>query len=127
MRLLLDTNILLLFFEERLDELDPARHNALSTADLNVSVLSLWEIAIKFRLGKLSLRPPLAILPDLLTELGLALLDIKAPHVLAEVEPLPPTRDPFDRLLLGQCVVENLRLVTLDRALSAHPLAWQPA
>ena len=129
MRLLLDTNILLLFFEERLDELDPARHNALSnsTADLNASVLSLWEIAIKFRLGKLSLRPPLAMLPDLLTKLGLALLDIKAPHVLAEVERLPPTRDPFDRLLLNQCLVENLRLVTLDRALAVHPLAWRPA
>ena len=129
MRLLLDTNILLSFFDERVDELDPARRGALrnTAADLYASVLSLWEIAIKFRLGKLSLRPPLASLPDLLTQLGLTLLDIKAPHVLAEVEPLPRTRDPFDRLLLSQCFVENLRLVTLDRALAAHPLAWRPA
>jgi PIN domain nuclease of toxin-antitoxin system len=129
MRLLLDTNILLLFFEERLDRLDRARGDALNdaAADLHASVLSLWEIAIKYRLGKLPLRPPLRELPGLLERMGLALLDIKAPHVLAEVEPLPPTRDPFDRLLLSQCLVENLRLVTLDRALAAHPLAWRPA
>ena len=45
--------------------------------------------------------------------------------LLADAEPEPQTRDPFDRLLLGQCQVENLRLVTLDRALAAHPLAWR--
>lgn len=46
MRLLLDTNILLLFFEERLRELDHDRREQLrdAAADLNASVLSLWEI-----------------------------------------------------------------------------------
>ena len=33
------------------------------------------------------------------------------------------TRDPFDRMLLAQCQVEGLRLLTIDRALVAHPLA----
>jgi len=129
MRLLLDSHIFVALTEDRLNTLGERMREVLAspTANISVSVVSLWEIAIKFRLGKLPLRAPLLQLPDLLVDMGLALLDIKAPHVLAEVEPLPPTRDPFDRLLLSQCLVENLRLVTLDRALSAHPLAWQPA
>lgn len=35
------------------------------------------------------------------------------------------THDPFDRLLLAQCRVEGMRLVTRNRALAAHPLAWR--
>ena len=94
---------------------------------LHVSVVSLWEIAIKSRLGKLNLKAPLVRLPELIETMGLLLLPIEAPHVLAAVDPEPTTRDPFDRLLLAQCAVENLRLLTSDRRLAAHPLAWQPA
>src|SRR5687767_8562571 len=128
MRLLVDTHILLAVIEGRLDTLNRPMREALSasTATLTASVVSLWEIAIKVRLGKLSLHGPLRQLPDAVTRFGLTLLDIQAPHVLVEAEPLPRTRDPFDRLLLSQCLVENLRLVTLDRALAAHPLAWRP-
>jgi PIN domain nuclease of toxin-antitoxin system len=92
-----------------------------------VSVASLWEIAIKFRLGKLALDVPLGGLPTLIEAARLALLRIEASHVLAAVDPQPPTRDPFDRLLLAQCAVEQLYLVTTDRQLLAHPLAWRPA
>jgi PIN domain nuclease of toxin-antitoxin system len=55
------------------------------------------------------------------------LLVIEASYVLSAVDPEPTTRDPFDRLLLAQCAVENLHLVTIDRHLTAHPLAWRPA
>ncbi len=44
-------------------------------------------------------------------------------HALATVEPEPMTRDPLDRMLLAQCQVEGLRLLTLDRALVSYPLA----
>ena len=126
MRLLLDTSVLIALVEGRLD----ARvRDALVSPDaaLHVSVASLWEIAIKFRLGKLALEAPLAQLPELVENLGLVLLAIEASHVLVAVDPEPATRDPFDRLLLAQCAVENLHLVTIDRHLTAHPLAWRPA
>jgi PIN domain nuclease of toxin-antitoxin system len=58
--------------------------------------------------------------------MGMTILNIAAPHVLALVTPEPRPRDPFDRLLLAQCAVENLRLVTVDRALVDHPLAFRP-
>jgi PIN domain nuclease of toxin-antitoxin system len=50
-------------------------------------------------------------------------LPIVTAHVIAHVAPEPPTRDPFDRLLLAQCKTEARRLVTIDRALVDHPLA----
>jgi PIN domain nuclease of toxin-antitoxin system len=90
---------------------------------LHVSVASLWEIAIKHRLGKLRVLPSLDEWPDLIASMGIDILPVSALHVLANVEPEPPTRDPFDRLLLAQCKVEGLRLVTIDRALVGHPYA----
>ena len=97
------------------------------TAQENVlfaSAASLWEIAIKARLGKID--PGLALndLPEYLEEIGLNLLVINHRHAVWPLDPEPVTRDPFDRLLLAQCAVEDLRFVTVDRALRSHPLAW---
>jgi PIN domain nuclease of toxin-antitoxin system len=83
----------------------------------------LWEIAIKSRLGKLKLTPRLSSLPELLDGLGIRIVAINEHHALASIEPEPATRDPFDRMLLAQCQVEGLRLVTVDRALASHPMA----
>lgn len=90
--------------------------------EFHASVASLWEIAIKQRLGKLRLTPGLNTLPELLDGMGIEMIPLNERHVLASVEPEARTRDPFDRLLLAQCKIEDLRLVTIDRALIAHPL-----
>jgi PIN domain nuclease of toxin-antitoxin system len=74
-------------------------------------------------LGKLRISGNLELLPDIVTSAGLELIPINQHHVLAAVQPEPPTRDPFDRLLLAQCRVEELRLATVDRALASHELA----
>jgi PIN domain nuclease of toxin-antitoxin system len=63
------------------------------------------------------------MLPDLIDAMNIELLPISARHVLVAVEPEPLTRDPFDRLLLAQCQIEDLRLITLDRAIVSHRLA----
>lgn len=128
MRLLIDTNIVVALVEERTSELPASMRTALldDSARLTASVASLWEIAIKSRLGKLPLRVPLQHLPNTLTGAGVALLTIEASHALTAAEPEPATRDPFDRLLLSQCLVEGMMLLTLDRVLSLHPLAWRP-
>ncbi|RCW84528.1 type II toxin-antitoxin system VapC family toxin [Phyllobacterium bourgognense] len=125
MRVLLDTHILLAIIEQQLDRFTPGIRSLLvdPTGEFYVSVASLWEIAIKRRLGKLQLTPPLKALPSLLTSIGIELIAINEHHTLLAVEPEPLTRDPFDRLLLAQCQVEDLRLVTTDRALVAHPMA----
>ena len=125
MRLLLDTHVLLAIVEPGTASL-PDSVAALISDERNehhLSAASLWEIAIKCRLGKLRLTPSLAALPELVLGLGLTIGAINERHAVASVEPEPATRDPFDRMLLAQCQVEGLKLVTIDRALVSHPLA----
>jgi len=125
MKLLLDTHILLALIGEGAASVPMAIGALLRDGgnEHHLSAASLWEIAIKFRLGKLKLAVELGALPGLLDRLGIKIVPIDDRHALASVEPEPMTRDPFDRMLLAQCQVEGLRLVTIDRALVAHPLA----
>jgi PIN domain nuclease of toxin-antitoxin system len=125
MRLLLDTHVLLALLDGREGTLGGSIERVLKSGEHEflVSVASLWEIAIKWRLGKLPLNVAPEQLPELLDDMGLGTLTITAAHVLATVEPEPVTRDPFDRLLLGVCRTEDLRLVTVDRSLADHRLA----
>jgi PIN domain nuclease of toxin-antitoxin system len=127
MRLLLDTNILLGLTPLRRPKLKAHIAETIAAGDnlCFASVASLWEIAIKTRLGKLDPEMPIQRLDGYLEGLGIGFVDIDREHVVAELESVPNTRDPFDRLLLAVCQVEGLRLVTLDRALAAHPLAWR--
>lgn len=127
MRLLLDTNILIPIANGAVSTLRHEMEAVLRApgSTLFVSVAGLWEIAIKFRLGKLQLAVPPAALPAVFEEFGLTVLEVRVAHVLADVDPLPDTRDPFDQLLLGICASEDMRLVTTDRILRDHPLAWR--
>ncbi|SRR5579884_2415944 len=127
MRLLLDTHVLLALIERRSATLPAGIESLLQEPgnEHHLSVASLWEIAIKWRLGKLKLRPSLSALPELVRAVGIQMVAINERHAVAVVEPEPVTRDPFDRLLLAQCQIEGLRLVTFDRALLGHRLAFK--
>lgn len=128
MKLLLDTHVLIGVVEKRAAAFDRVVKDALqlSDAEFYVSVASLWEIAIKWRLRKLRLHFSPVDLPGMLEAIGIQLVPIGAKHVLSSLDPEPATRDPFDRLLLVKCQVEGLRLLTIDRVLSVHPLAFTP-
>jgi PIN domain nuclease of toxin-antitoxin system len=129
MRLLIDTNVLVPLTLGEPSQLRDDERAAVQSSDTQavVSVASLWEIAIKVRLGKLAVGLPLDELPAYFLSIGFEELLVDRYHVLAKLQPEAATRDPFDCLLLAQCQVENMRLVTRDRALAAHPLAWRPA
>ena len=127
MRLLLDSHILVSISKHELSHLPSKMQLVLAdraTVPV-VSVASLWELHIKYRLGKLDIGVAPENLPKLLTGADIALLPIVPDHVFADVGTEPRTKDPFDRLLLGVCAAEGLRLVTLDRVLAQHPLAWR--
>lgn len=125
MRLLLDTHVLIGLSRGSLDSIYPAIASGLACGGHNIalSVVSLWEIAIKTRLGKLDPGAPPANLAAFFEAAGFKTLPITHHHVVADVLPEPATRDPFDRLLLGQCRIEERYLVTVDHALRDHPLA----
>jgi PIN domain nuclease of toxin-antitoxin system len=86
-----------------------------------VSLASCWEISIKHSIGRLTLDMPLdQMFHDGIEGNGLTCLDINRQHLL-ELPKLPPAHgDPFDRLLIAQARVENLILVSNDRALDAY-------
>ena len=82
------------------------------------SAASVWEIAIKASLGKIDF--PLSELAPSLSAAGLGELPVDVRHATA-VRHLPAHhRDPFDRMLVAQALVEGLVLVTRDRELGAY-------
>lgn len=124
-RILVDTHILLEITNRSVAKNRPALAKSLFSirAQNAVSVVSFWEIAIKSRLGKLDPGMDLEDMSNAAIEAGMIILPIELRHVLVKLEADPPTRDPFDRLLLAICQVEGYKLATVDRALVGHPLA----
>ena len=129
MRLLLDTNILVPLIDGNGRNLPAPIIGALKDKDASLwaSVASIWEVAIKHRLGKLPLPCPLPDWPTALTSLNISALPVRTAHVIRGIDPWPATKDPFDRLLLGICAAEQMHLITKDDGLVDHPLAWRPA
>jgi PIN domain nuclease of toxin-antitoxin system len=84
-----------------------------------VSIASLWEIAIKKSLGKLSTRHTVPEFMQTYQDV-MVFLPIQAPH-LAIIESLPlHHRDPFDRLIIAQAMAENIPVVSIDTAFDAY-------
>jgi PIN domain nuclease of toxin-antitoxin system len=96
--------------------LTPQARQILRTAELYLSVASLWEIVTKVQIGKLPLPDaPSRYLPGHVAALGTHLLVIEAAHAL----PLHH-RDPFDRLLVAQSLEEKLPLLSCDALLQPY-------
>lgn len=115
MKALLDTHTFLWAITEEPRLSRPARQIYTAKNDLWLSVASVWEILIKVRAGKLVLpRPTGPYLVRQLAENRIELLPITLDHVL-RIENLPVHhRDPFDRILIAQSLVQKLPLVTAD-------------
>ena len=115
MRLLIDTHILIWFLEGN-KLLSKSRRQIIANPqnDIFISIASLWEMAIKISIGKLTLAKPLAdVLKQIVIE-GFEILSILPEHTL-QVSNLPlHHRDPFDRILIAQSQVENLGIITGD-------------
>ena len=88
-----------------------------------VSLVSIWEIQIKFQLGKLELNRPLITLVQEQQQINqIELLPISLEHILA-LDNLPyHHRDPFDRLLIAQAISEGLTLITHDALVVQYPV-----
>lgn len=125
MRLLLDTHVALWALTEP-RRIAPHIFEMFANADsaISVSVVAVWEIAIKHRLGRKD-SPPFAGGAAIghFETAGFNLLNVTASHA-AFVERLPLHHgDPFDRLMLAQAIVEGMQFVTYDRHLSRYDVA----
>jgi PIN domain nuclease of toxin-antitoxin system len=122
MRLLLDTHTLL-WFVEGSSQLPARTRNLLfeEQDDVFVSTASIWEIAIKTSVGKLRFAADIG--PFFKTEMARnAFLSLPIAHEhAARVATLPlHHRDPFDRLLVAQCEIERLAIVSRDPSFDAY-------
>ena len=125
MRLLLDTHIFLWFVGGD-TKLSVALREAISDPqnEILLSVVSLWEMIIKYQLGHLPLpQPPELYVPAQRRRLRISSLPVNKGSVF-QVAKLPPLhRDPFDRLLIGQAIEHDLKIVTVDTAIRTYPTA----
>jgi PIN domain nuclease of toxin-antitoxin system len=109
MRLLLDTHTFL-WFVTNAPQLIQDPNN-----DVLLSVASVWEMAIKVGLGKLTLAQPLEVLvPDQLRRNAIDLLPIETRHTFLVAHLPLHHRDPFDRLLAAQSLTERVPLLSAD-------------
>ncbi|QNI87008.1 type II toxin-antitoxin system VapC family toxin [Synechococcus sp. ROS8604] len=120
MRCLLDTQVMLWWL---LDDprLGAESRDLLASRPCLVSVASIWEVAIKHRIGKLEVSP--IVFRDQSIAAGADLLPVLDPHVI-ETAQLPILhQDPFDRLLIAQARVEGLMAVSSDGQWSGYDVS----
>jgi len=121
MKLLLDTH-LLLWAAGKPNRLSVKARALVGDAanELVFSAASLWEIAIKRMLGRDDFRVDPRLLRRGLVDNGYSELAVQGEHALA-LDGLPPIhRDPFDRILVAQALVEGLLLLTTDPVVARY-------
>ena len=120
---LLDTRVLL-WLNEKAARIPKAVISSLDEAELvYYSSASAWELSIKQTLGKIKLGAPLSKFAE-----RSRFLELPVTTVYAEVAASLPLhhKDPFDRMIVAQAIVERLVLVTADRRLAAYGVSILP-
>ena len=124
MNVLLDTHTLLWYY------LADARLSATAEATLEdpanrifVSSATHWEIAIKLSTGKYTLHVPFPVfVKEAIDDNGFTILPIEPRHT-AELVTLPyHHRDPFDRLLIAQAMIEGMSIISVDPVFDSYPI-----
>lgn len=127
MKLLLDTHLLLWAAGDP-DRLSHAAHALIEDPanELIFSAASLWEIAIKRGLGRADFHVDARVLRRCLLDNGYGELPITSEHTVA-IDSLPLIhKDPFDRILIAQAMVEGITLLTTDSLVAKYPGPVRP-
>ncbi len=121
---LLDTHTTIWFFQDD-PRLSPSAKSLIEDPANRklISIATCWEIAIKVGLGKLNLgEPTRSYLERAISGTNFEMLPISLEHATA-VEGLPQHhKDPFDRLLIAQAIVEGIPIVGADQAFDDYPI-----
>lgn len=126
MRVMLDTHAMFWYVEGDSQLSVTARSLIQNLSnEILVSPASYWEIAIKVSLGKWTLNRPYEDFMGLvLDQYGFQILPIQPSHTahLAGLAFPPDHKDPFDRLIVSQAIVEGISVVSADAKLDAYPV-----
>jgi len=115
MNILLDTHTLI--WAVTLDKhLTQRNRRILENADNRclVSVASLWEMGIKYSIGKLKLKHDLKEIFEIIETTGFEILPITVEHILINSSLPLHHRDPFDRILVSQAMADGLSIMSTD-------------
>ncbi len=128
MKLLLDTHVFL-WLRNDSQKISPHALAACQNREntLYLSIASLWEMQIKHQLGKLQLSVSLEeMIEQQCRENGLQLLPVETKHILALYQLPLHHKDPFDRILMAQAILEEAYLVSADNWLKEYQvkLLW---
>ena len=122
MNYLLDTHSFIWFVEGN-NQLSPTAKILIENPKHTIflSIASIWEMAIKVRLGKLELQQPFAeFVQNHIQQYDIEILPIRLNH-LTQISALElHHRDPFDRLLIVQSISENMPILSADSAFNAY-------
>lgn len=126
MRYLLDTEVWL-WMQAQPERLGP--HTLMLIADerneLLLSSVSSWEIAMKFRQGRVHLpHPPDEYLPDAMLASGVGGLSVEHSHALGVCRLDDHHSDPFDRVLVSQAILEDLPIISADPSIAAYKVEF---
>lgn len=120
MRILLDTHILIWILDES-PELSQKTISLIKSADeVYASTVNIWEIVVKHSMGKLVLDFKIEDLFNVITYSGIEILNIKPEHALKLADLEDIHKDPFDRMLIAQSIIEPLHLITTDSKVTQY-------
>jgi PIN domain nuclease of toxin-antitoxin system len=126
MKLLLDTNALIWWMDDEPMLGSKSRQLIAHPGHvIYVSVVSLWEITLKWRIGKYPL--PGSAYQKFLAEERVDLMEVSSSHVVAVEGLAMHHKDPFDHLLLAQAKVEGASIITSDREMADYGIKCFPA
>ena len=116
MNILLDTHAFIWFGSNQMDKLSESAIS--SFLDINneifLSKASIWEMAIKINIGKLSLSKSLESLISAAVKNNIKILDIELKHILNYQKLKPHHNDPFDRLIISSAYSEQMKIISCD-------------
>jgi PIN domain nuclease of toxin-antitoxin system len=127
MTLLLDTHALIWFLDNDTRLPASTRSQIETTPTVFVSIVSLWEIAIKANIGKLQLSAPFHTIEPNLAAIGIPQLPIHFKDLEIYLSLPLHHRDPFDRLLISQTINHSLSFISQDTQMDAYSIQrlWQ--
>lgn len=115
MRYLIDTHVLLWFNSGSLELSQKAKEIILDKKNVVlISIASLWEISIKTSIGKLQISGEYESIIDEITKNDIEILPINFAHTVVQNKLPFHHRDPFDRIIIAQGIVENISLISKD-------------
>jgi PIN domain nuclease of toxin-antitoxin system len=90
--------------------------------NISISIISLWEIAIKLNINKLTLQVSFKELKAILLRFDIKIIPIRFEHTETYLTLSPHHKDPFDRMLISQAITENFIIVGADEIFDKYPI-----